>query len=222
MGVGAYRPARGVTNAEIVDKIDSSDEWIRERSGIVSRHWAAEDESVIDMAEHAARQALDHAGIRPDQLGFVLVATVTHPYQTPAAAPELAARLGSTAPAMDISAACAGYCYGVATGSDMVKGGSADYVLVVGVEKLSDFTDLRPRHGLHLRRRRRRSRHRPVRHPGDRPDVWGSDGGQRDVISNRHSWPEVRDTLGDGSAEGRGQRPRPPRWRMRPRRAGRR
>ena len=115
VGVGAYRPARVVTNAEIVDKINSSDEWIRERSGIVSRHWAAEDESVIDMAEHAARQALDHAGITPDQLGFVLMATVTHPYQTPAAAPELAARLGSTAPAMDISAACAGYCYGVAT-----------------------------------------------------------------------------------------------------------
>ena len=110
VGVGAYRPARVVTNAEIVDKINSSDEWIRERSGIVSRHWAAEDESVIDMAEHAARQALDHAGITPDQLGFVLMATVTHPYQTPAAAPELAARLGSTAPAMDISAACAGYC----------------------------------------------------------------------------------------------------------------
>ena len=80
-------------NAEIVDKIDSSDEWIRERSGIVSRHFAAEDESVIDMAEHAARQALEHAGISPEQLGFVLMATVTHPYQTPAAAPELAARL---------------------------------------------------------------------------------------------------------------------------------
>ncbi|MEO7448076.1 MAG: 3-oxoacyl-ACP synthase, partial [Humibacillus sp.] len=128
--MGAYRPERVVMNSELVDKIDSSDEWIRERTGIVSRHFAAPDESVIDMAEHASRAALAKAGISADQIGFVLVATVTHPYQTPAAAPELAARLGSTAPALDISAACAGYCYGVTMASDMIKGGSADYVLV--------------------------------------------------------------------------------------------
>ena len=202
VGVGAYRPARVVTNAEIVDKIDSSDEWIRERSGIVSRHWAADDESVIDMAEHAARQALDHAGISPDQLGFVLMATVTHPYQTPAAAPELAARLGSTAPAMDISAACAGYCYGVATASDMVKGGSADYVLVIGVEKLTDFTDPYDRGTAFIFGDGAGAAIiGPSDTPGIGPTVWGSDGGQRDVISNRHSWLEVRDRLGDGSAE---------------------
>ena len=88
MGVGAYRPARVVMNSEIVDKIDSSDEWIRERSGIISRHFAADDESVVDMAEAASRQALEQAGVAPEQIGFVLVATVTHPYQTPAAAPE--------------------------------------------------------------------------------------------------------------------------------------
>jgi 3-oxoacyl-[acyl-carrier-protein] synthase-3 len=205
VGVGAYRPARVVMNAEIVDAINSSDEWIRERSGIVSRHRAAEDESVIDMAEHAARQALDHAGISPDQLGFVLVATVTHPYQTPAAAPELAARLGSTAPAMDISAACAGYCYGVATGSDMVKGGSADYVLVVGVEKLSDFTDYNDRGTAFIFGDGAGAAViGPSETPGIGPTVWGSDGAQRDVISNRHSWLEVRDILGDGSVEAPG------------------
>ena len=202
VGVGAYRPARVVTNAEIVDKIDSSDEWIRERSGIVSRHWAADDESVIDMAEHAARQALDHAGITPDQLGFVLMAPVTPPYQTPAAAPELAARLGSTAPAMDISAACAGYCYGIATASDMVKGGSADYVLVIGVEKLTDFTDPYDRGTAFIFGDGAGAAIiGPSDTPGIGPTVWGSDGGQRDVISNRHSWLEVRDRLGDGSAE---------------------
>ena len=69
MGVGAYRPARVVMNSEIVDKIDSSDEWIRERSGIISRHFAADDESVIDMAEAASRQALEQAGVAPEQIG---------------------------------------------------------------------------------------------------------------------------------------------------------
>ena len=202
MGVGAYRPARVVMNAEIIDKIDSSDEWIRERSGIVSRHFAADDESVIDMAEHAARQALEHAGIAPEQLGFVLMATVTHPYQTPAAAPELAARLGSTAPAMDISAACAGYCYGVSVGSDMVKGGSADYVLVIGVEKLSDFTDPYDRGTAFIFGDGAGACViGPSETPGIGPTVWGSDGTQRDVISNRHSWLQVRDALsGDPSA----------------------
>ncbi len=193
MGVGGYRPARVVPNSEIVEQINSSDEWIRERSGIVSRHWAAPDESVIDMAEAAARQAMEHAGITPDQLGFILMATVTHPYQTPAAAPELAARLGSNAPAMDISAACAGYCYGVAVGSDLVKGGSADHVLVIGVEKLSDFTDPYDRGtafifgdgaGACIIG--------PSDTPGIGPTIWGSEGAQRDTISQTEPWTKLR------------------------------
>jgi 3-oxoacyl-[acyl-carrier-protein] synthase-3 len=202
MGVGAYRPARVVMNSEIIDKINSSDEWIRERSGIVSRHFAAEDESVIDMAEHAARQALEHAGIGPERLGFVLMATVTHPYQTPAAAPELAARLGSTAPAMDISAACAGYCYGVGVGSDLVKGGSADYVLVVGVEKLSDFTDFTDRGTAFIFGDGAGACViGPSDTPGIGPTVWGSDGTQRDVITQKESWLDVKGKwLGDGPA----------------------
>src|SRR5699024_4712293 len=104
-GVGGYRPTEVVPNRAIVGPIDSSDEWIRERSGIESRHRAAPEESVVDMSEHAARRALEYAGLTADQLDGVLVATVTHPYQTPAAAPELAARLGSGAAAFDISAA---------------------------------------------------------------------------------------------------------------------
>lgn len=193
-GVGAYRPARVVTNAEIVDKIDSSDEWIRERSGIVTRHWAADDESVIDMAEHAARQALEHAGITPEQVGFVLMATVTHPYQTPAAAPEVAARLGSTAPAMDISAACAGYCYGVGVANDLVRGGSADYVLVIGVEKLSDFTDPYDRGTAFIFGDGAGACVvGPSDTPGIGPTVWGSDGVQRDAITQRQAWTELRE-----------------------------
>jgi 3-oxoacyl-[acyl-carrier-protein] synthase-3 len=202
LGVGAYRPARVVMNSEIVDKIDSSDEWIRERSGIISRHFAADDESVIDMAEAASRQALEHAGISPDQIGFVLVATVTHPYQTPAAAPELASRLGSTAPALDISAACAGYCYGVAMASDMVKGGSADYVLVVGVEKLSDFTDPYDRGSAFIFGDGAGACIvGPSDTPGIGPTVWGSDGTQRDAITQKQAWTDVRESWQSAQAD---------------------
>ena len=147
LSVGAYRPERVVHNDELVEAINSSDQWIRERSGIVSRRWAAPDESVTDMAEKAAPgrpgpgRALGAADV-----DAVLVATVTHPYQTPSAAAMLTHRLGATpAAAFDLSAACAGFCYGVSLANDMVRGGSARHVLVVGVEKLSDFTDLTDR-----------------------------------------------------------------------------
>jgi 3-oxoacyl-[acyl-carrier-protein] synthase III len=146
LGVGSYRPKRVVTNDEVCEHIDSSDEWIRERSGIITRGWAGPDESVIAMSEAAARTALDRAGIDPSRLGAVLVATVSHLYQTPSAAALLAHNLGATpAAAMDISAACAGFCYGVSLANDMIRGGSAEYVLVVGVERLSDITDVTDR-----------------------------------------------------------------------------
>jgi len=142
LGVGGYRPARVIPNSEIVDRIDSSDEWIRERSGIQTRHAAAADESVIDMALVASEKALANAGVTADQLGCVIVATVTHLMQTPSAAAVLGHRLGTTkAAAFDISAACAGFCHALALANDMIRGGSAEYVLIVGVEKLSDMVD---------------------------------------------------------------------------------
>src|SRR6187431_1096837 len=137
LGVGGYRPSRVVTNAEICERIDSSDQWIRERSGIESRRWAAPDESVTDMSVAAAGKAIAQAGITPTQIGAVIVATVTHPLQTPSAAAAVAHRLGTAAAAaFDVSAACAGFCYGVSMANDMVRGGSAKYVLVIGCEKL--------------------------------------------------------------------------------------
>jgi len=141
-GVGGYRPERVVDNNEICETIDSSDQWIRERSGIITRRYAAPDETVVDMAAAAAREALRAAGLTASQISTVILATVTHPYQTPAAAPMVAEAIGATgAVAFDISAACAGYCHGIALANDMVRGGSAEFVLVIGVEKLSDFTD---------------------------------------------------------------------------------
>jgi 3-oxoacyl-[acyl-carrier-protein] synthase-3 len=90
LSVGAYRPARVVTNDEICERIDSSDQWIRERSGIVTRRFAAADETVVDLAEAAARQAIERAGLAAADVDAVLVATMSHPYQTPAAATLLA------------------------------------------------------------------------------------------------------------------------------------
>ncbi len=191
-GIGAYRPERVVTNHELVDAIDSSDEWIRERSGIVTRRRAAPDETVVDMAEAASRQALEHAGLRADQIGAVVVATVTHPFQTPAAAALLAHRLGATpAAAFDISAACAGFCHAVSLAHDMVRGGSAQHVLVVGVEKLSDFTDLDDRGSAFIFGDGAGA---VVVSPSDvvgiGPTVWGSDGEQWDAIRQRYSYLE--------------------------------
>ena len=125
LGVGAYRPARVVTNDELAPRIDSSDEWIRERTGIVERRFAAADESVADMALAAAGKALANAGIAPEAVGMVLLASVTHPYQTPAASTEVADRLGAVnAGALDVGAACAGFCYALALADTIVRTGT--------------------------------------------------------------------------------------------------
>lgn len=194
-GVGGYRPERVVTNEEICEHIDSSDEWIRERSGIVSRRWAAPDETVVDMATHAAKDALKMAGITGSQVTTVIMASVTHPFQTPAAAPLLAVAIGAeNAAAFDISAACAGYVHGIAIANDLVRCGSAKYVLVVGVERLSDFTDLTDRGTAFLFGDGAGAAIvGPSDFAGIGPTVWGSDGAKWDTIRQDRSWLEVRD-----------------------------
>ena len=195
LGVGGYRPSRIISNAEVCETIDSSDEWIRERSGIESRHRAEPDESVIDMAVVAAGKAIAQAGIRPEQIGAILLATVTHPLQTPSAAAAVADRLGATdAAATDLSAACAGFCYGVGLANDIVRGGSAEHVLVIGVEKLSDFTDAYDRSTAFIFGDGAGAVViGPSDTPGIGPTVWGSDGSQYDAITQRASWIDVRD-----------------------------
>ena len=195
MSVGGYRPSRIVTNEEICERIDSSDQWIRERSGIESRRWAAPDESVIDMCLAAAGKAVAQAGITPAQVGAVIVATVTHPLQTPSAAAAVAHRLGTAnAAAFDVSAACAGFCYGVSMANDMVRGGSAEYVLVIGCEKLSDFTDSYDRSTAFIFGDGAGAVViGPSDEPGIGPTIWGSDGSEYEAITQRASWIDVRD-----------------------------
>ena len=201
LGVGGYRPARVVTNAEIVDKIDSSDEWIRTRSGIESRRWAGEGESVGDMSVAAAGKALAAAGVDADQIGATIISTVSHPMQTPSVAVEITDRLGATgSAAFDISAACAGFCHAVTIGNDLVRGGSAEYVLAIGVERLSDFTDPYDRGSAFIFADGAGA---VVIGPSDVPAigpvVWGADGSQRTVIEQQPSW--VDPTVVDGSTK---------------------
>jgi 3-oxoacyl-[acyl-carrier-protein] synthase-3 len=195
LGVGGYRPSRVIPNSELVDRIDSSDEWIRDRSGIQSRHAAAPDESVIDMALVAAEKAMANSGITADRLGCVVVATVTHLMQTPSAAAVLGHRLGATnAAAFDISAACAGFCHALALASDMVRGGSAQYVLIVGVEKLSDMVDPYDRGSAFIFGDGAGAAVvGPSDTPGIGPVVWGADGSQADAITQNVPWQTLRD-----------------------------
>lgn len=199
MSVASYRPERIVTNAEICERIDSSDEWIRERSGIIERRWARPDESVVDMGRAAAITALERANVDPAQIDMLVMATLTHPYQTPSAAAVLSHHIGAVnAAAMDISAACAGFCYGIGLASDMIRAGSAQYVLVVGVEKLSEWVNLDDRGSAFLFADGAGA---VVVGPSDvngiGPVVWGADGSQCEAITMTQSLIDFRDGGGD-------------------------
>ena len=194
LSVGAYRPERVVPNSEIVDLIESSDEWIQQRTGIASRHIAGEDESLIEMSVKATEIAIKRAGIGIDQIDAIIFATISYPFQAPSAATELAARIGAnTAAAFDISAACAGFSYGVGMASDFVRNRTSKYVLVIGGEKLSDFTDPTDRAtafifadgvGAVIIG--------PSESVGIAPTIWGSDVQNRDAITLEPSFLEFK------------------------------
>ncbi|MEI7630069.1 MAG: beta-ketoacyl-ACP synthase III [Actinomycetes bacterium] len=196
---GSYRPERIVTNAEICERIDSTDEWIRERSGIIERRYAALDETVVDMGYAAAAQALERSGVSPAEIGMVLTANVTHPYQTPSAAAEIAYRIGAVnAGALDIAAACAGFCYGVGVANDLVRGGSAKYVIVIGVEKLSDWTNPADRGSAFIFADGAGAVViGPSETPAIGPTIWGSDGAQKDAITMTQSLIDYRNNGGE-------------------------
>ncbi|MBF5082325.1 beta-ketoacyl-ACP synthase III [Quadrisphaera sp. INWT6] len=200
LSVGAFRPERVVTNEEICTYIESTDEWIRQRTGIEERRWADAGTSVVDMAEAASKEALERAGLAPTDVDAVILATVSHPYQTPAAAAILTDRLGATpAAAWDVSAGCAGFCHALAQASDLVRGGTARNVLVVGAEKLTDFTDITDRSTAFLFADGAGAVVvGPSETPGIGPTVWGSDGAQWEAIKNKQSWTEVRDAQAAG------------------------
>jgi 3-oxoacyl-[acyl-carrier-protein] synthase-3 len=142
LGLGSTQPDDVVTNDDLARRIETNDQWIRERVGIVSRRIAPESLSLVDMASDAGTRAVKDAGLEPGDIDTTIVATCTMPDTIPNAAAQTAERIGIHAgAAFDLNAACAGFCYGLATAADLVRAGSARRVLVIGAEKLSDWLD---------------------------------------------------------------------------------
>ena len=195
LSVGVYRATNVIPNSAIVEKIDSTDEWIQQRTGIETRRFADKDISVIEMGTIAAQQALLRAGVNAEQIDVIILASISYPHQTPSGASGIANNIGvPKAAAFDLSAACAGFAYGVGLANDLIRGGTAKYVLVIGSEKLSDFTNPNDRAtafifadgaGAVLIG--------PSEEPGIGPTAWGSDSDQRDAIT-MSSWLDFKNT----------------------------
>ncbi|KKJ99872.1 beta-ketoacyl-ACP synthase III [Micromonospora sp. HK10] len=141
VAMGHYQPSRVVTNDELAQMVDTNDEWIRDRVGIVTRRIAG-DETVADMATAAAGKALANSGLTAADIDLVVVATCTSVDRSPNVACRVAAKLGITAPgAYDINTACSGFAYALGTVDHAIRAGAARNAIVIGAEKLSDFTD---------------------------------------------------------------------------------
>ena len=189
LAIGVYRATNLIPNSAIVEKIDSTDEWIQQRTGIETRRFADKEVSVVSMGTQAAKQALDRAKVSAGLVDVIIMASISYPHQTPSGASGIAANIGANkAAAFDLSAACAGFAYGVGLAKDLIKGGTAKYVLVIGAEKLSDFTNPNDRAtafifadgaGAVLIG--------PSDEVGIGPTAWGSDSDQRDAIT-MSSW----------------------------------
>ena len=146
IGTGSYLPSRVVHNADLEKIMDTTDEWIRERTGIERRHYAADGETTVDMAEQAARRAIQAAGIQPAEIDLIVFATATPDLVFPNCGTLLQARLGCTgAPAFSVEAACSGFIYALSIADKFVRAGEAKRALVVGSETLTRITDFKDR-----------------------------------------------------------------------------
>ncbi|GAA5115109.1 ketoacyl-ACP synthase III [Haloechinothrix salitolerans] len=142
LGIGSFQPEKVVTNDDLSKVMDTNDQWIRDRVGIIERRFADKDELLVDMAVTAGERTLADAGVEPSDIDTVIVPNCTMPSPIPNAAAQVADRLGiKAAGAFDLNAACAGFCYGLGVASDLIKAGSAGRVLVIGAEKLTDVVD---------------------------------------------------------------------------------
>jgi 3-oxoacyl-[acyl-carrier-protein] synthase III len=193
--LGAARGELVVTNDDVAGPINSSDEWIRQRTGIATRRRAGANQSLMDLSVEASKEAIEKAGIDPAEIDAVILATISFPYQTPSGSSLLSDLVGAKgAASYDISAACAGYCYGIAQADSLVRSGTAKYVLVVGAEKLSDFIDPADRSISFLLGDGAGA---AIVGPSDRPGiaktVWGADGSNWDKVGMTDSLIDFRD-----------------------------
>ncbi|MBB2974489.1 3-oxoacyl-[acyl-carrier-protein] synthase-3 [Microbacterium endophyticum] len=194
----AYGAARGeliVPNDDLVGPIDSSDEWIQKRTGIITRTRAGAETSATDLASIAAGEAIERSGIAPDQIDAVIVATISNVRQTPSMSAVVADRIGANpAAAYDVNAACAGFAYGVAQADALIRSGAAHYVVVVGAEKLSDVVDPTDRSiSFLLADGAGAVVVGPSDTPGIGPTIWGSDGSKADAVGMNATLTEFRD-----------------------------
>ena len=194
LSVGAARGDLIVPNDDLVGPIDSSDEWIQQRTGIITRTRASQDVGAVDLATDAAREAIERSGIEPHLIDAVIVATISNSRQTPSIAAVVADRVGANpAAAYDVNAACAGYTYAVAQADSLIRTGTAHYALVIGAEKLSDLVDPTDRSiSFLLGDGAGAVVIGPSDFPGIAPTVWGSDGSKADAITMNHTLQEYR------------------------------
>jgi 3-oxoacyl-[acyl-carrier-protein] synthase-3 len=194
---GAARGENAVPNDDLVGPIDSSDEWIRQRTGIITRARADRGTTAIDLATTAAAEAIERSGIAPAEIDAVIISTVSNPKQTPSVSAIVADRVGANpAAAYDVNAACAGFAYGVTQADALVRAGAARYVVVVGAEKLSDVVDPTDRSiSFLLGDGAGAVVIGPSDFPGIGPTVWGSDGSKADAVGMNHTLTDFRDGL---------------------------
>ena len=192
---GAARGENFVPNDDLVGPIDSSDEWIRQRTGIVTRVRANKETDAIDLASEAAREAVERSGVDPAEIDAVIVATISNPKQTPSASAIVADRIGANpAAAYDVNAACAGFAYGVGQADALIRGGLAKHVVVVGAEKLSDIVDPTDRSiSFLLGDGAGAVVIGPSDTPGIGPTIWGSDGSKADAVGMNATLTDFRD-----------------------------
>lgn len=183
-GFGAVRGDLVVPNEELIGPIDSSDEWIQQRTGIVTRRRASVGILAVDLATEAAKEAIEASGVNPADIDLVIIATVSNVQQTPSMAAVVADRVGANpAAAYDSNAACAGYVYGIAEADALIRSGAAHYALVIGAEKLSDVVDPTDRSiSFLLGDGAGAVVVGPSDFPGISPVVWGSDGSKAAAV----------------------------------------
>ena len=198
----SYGAARGdlvVPNEELVGPIDSSDEWIQQRTGIITRTRASHDLSATDLATTAGLEAIEKSGVAAELIDLVIVATISNVRQTPSMAAVVADRVGANpAAAYDANAACAGFSYAVTQADALIRSGAAHYALVIGAEKLSDVVDATDRSiSFLLGDGAGAVVIGPSETPGIAAPVWGSDGSKTDAVGMNATLTQFR----DGEAE---------------------
>jgi 3-oxoacyl-[acyl-carrier-protein] synthase-3 len=184
LGLGGYRPRRRVTNDELARMMDTNDEWIQSRVGIAERRWAGEDETLVEMAVAAGGKAIAASGLDPDEIDMVVAASASLKHPIPGIGPQVGHRLGIKRPgAFDLNAGCAGFCYSLGLVNDAIRAGSVRNALVIGVERLTDVTDMSDRStAVIFADGAGAAVVGGSDEPGIGPVAWGSDGDQHNAI----------------------------------------